>query len=100
MGSEPKYSRQWDVHLQRSILVDDNGVRVNDVEVHARAHDATVVIDEDIIPYLEKIFPDRSPPLGQTIEQIMYRSGQVSVVQHLKEKLKQQKEEGLLKGLK
>lgn len=45
---------------------------------------------KDLIPYeaieiLEKFFPDRMPPQCDSIEQIRYAQGQVSVVRFLKE---------------
>ena len=45
---------------------------------------------KDLIPYeaieiLEKFFPDRMPPHRDSLEQIRYRQGQVSVVRFLKE---------------
>ena len=45
---------------------------------------------KDLIPYeaieiLEKFFQDRMPPQCDSLEQIRYRQGQVSVVRFLKE---------------
>ena len=45
---------------------------------------------KDLIPYeaieiLERFFPDRMPPQCDSLEQIRYLQGQVSVVRFLKE---------------
>ena len=43
------------------------------------------LIDYEVIEILEKFFPDRMPPQCDSLEQIRYRQGQVSVVRFLKE---------------
>ena len=43
------------------------------------------LIDYEVIEILEKFFPDRMPPQCDSIEQIRYAQGQVSVVRFLKE---------------
>ena len=50
------------------------------------------IISEDLIKYLNGIFPDRCADLQDTQQQIFYKSGQRSVVNHLIEKQKLQME--------
>ena len=50
------------------------------------------IISEDLIKYLNGIFPDRSADLQDTQQQIFYKSGQRSVVNHLLKQKKIQEE--------
>ena len=46
------------------------------------------IISDDLLKYLNGIFPDRCADLQDTEKQVFYKSGQRSVVNHL---IKQQK---------
>ena len=50
------------------------------------------VITEEMIDYLDKLFPDKGADLKDTDKEIFYKSGQRSVVNHLKEQFKIQGE--------
>ena len=50
------------------------------------------VITEEMIDYLDKLFPDKCADLEDTDKEIFYKSGQRSVVNHLKEQFKIQGE--------
>ena len=50
------------------------------------------IISDDLIKYLDSIFPDRCADLQDTEKQVFYKSGQRSVVNHLIEKRKLQQE--------
>ena len=50
------------------------------------------VITEEMIDYLDKLFPDKCADLKDTDKEIFYKSGQRSVVNHLKEQFKIQGE--------
>ena len=50
------------------------------------------VITEEMIDYLDKLFPDKCADLKDTDKEIFYKSGQMSVVNHLKEQFKIQGE--------
>lgn len=41
------------------------------------------VIKEELIKYLDKLFPDKCPDLKDNEKEIYYKSGQRSVVNHL-----------------
>lgn len=43
------------------------------------------LIPREALEILDKFFPERSPALGDTIDQIRYASGQRSVIRFLKE---------------
>ena len=49
-------------------------------------------IDDELIKYLEAMFPDKCADLKDTDREIFYKSGQRSVVKHLIEKQKEQQE--------
>ena len=49
-------------------------------------------ISEELIRYLDNLFPDKCADLKDTEKEVFYKSGQRSVVKHLREKLKLQKE--------
>lgn len=49
-------------------------------------------INEDLIKYLNILFPEQCADLNDTEKTIFYKSGQRSVVKHLIEKFKQQQE--------
>ena len=55
-------------------------------------NDKTPVITEEMIIYLDKLFPDKCAVLKDTDKEIFYKSGQRSVVNHLKEQFKIQGE--------
>lgn len=50
------------------------------------------IITEEMIDYLDKLFPDKCADLKDTDKEIFYKSGQRSVVNHLKEQFKIQGE--------
>ena len=50
------------------------------------------IISDDLIKYLDSIFPDRCADLQDTEKKVFYKSGQRSVVNHLIEKQKLQME--------
>jgi len=50
------------------------------------------LISDELIEYLDSIFPNQCAELDQDEKTIFYKSGQRSVVNHLKEKRKIQKE--------
>lgn len=54
--------------------------------------DATPVISEALIKYLESRFPNKCPELTETLEEIRFSSGQRSVVNHLIELFNEQSE--------
>ena len=52
----------------------------------------TPLISEELINYLEQLFPDKCADLKDTEKEVFYKSGQRSVVNHLIEQLKIQGE--------
>jgi len=48
------------------------------------------VVTESLLSYLTYIYPDKSPDLESTVDNIRYTSGQVSVVRHLKKLYEEQ----------
>jgi hypothetical protein len=52
----------------------------------------TPLISEELINYLEQLFPDKCADLKDTDKEIFYKSGQRSVVNHLIEQFKIQGE--------
>ena len=50
------------------------------------------IISNDLIKYLDGIFPDRCADLQDTEKQVFYKSGQRSVVNHLIKEKKIQEE--------
>ena len=50
------------------------------------------VITEEMIDYLDKLFPDKCADLKDTEKEVFYKSGQRSVVNHLIEQFKIQGE--------
>ena len=50
------------------------------------------IIKEELIKYLDKLFPNKCADLKDTERDIFYKSGQRSVVEHLIEKYNLQKE--------
>jgi hypothetical protein len=52
----------------------------------------TPIINEDLIEYLDRLFPDKCADLNDSERVIIYKSGQRSVVNHLIEKYKIQQE--------
>ena len=52
----------------------------------------TPTLSEELIDYLDTLFPEKCADLNQTEKEIFYQSGQRSVVKHLIEKYKLQKE--------
>mgnify|MGYP001342893705 FL=1 len=52
----------------------------------------TPLISEELINYLEQLFPDKCADLKDTDKEIFHKSGQRSVVNHLIEKFKLQGE--------
>jgi len=49
-------------------------------------------IDPEIIRYLDKLYPDKSPDLSMEEKLIWFSAGQVSVVRHLKDQFNLQEE--------
>ena len=45
-------------------------------------------ITEDIIKYLEEVYPDKAPDISMEEKLIWFTAGQVAVVRHLKEQFK------------
>ena len=54
------------------------------------------MISQELIDYLEKQFPNKSPDLNDNERQIWFKAGQSSVVSHLK-KILNDKENNILK---
>tara|TARA_Y100001936_G_scaffold202056_1_gene204538 strand:+ start:241 stop:417 length:177 start_codon:yes stop_codon:yes gene_type:complete len=52
----------------------------------------TPLISEELINYLEQLFPEKCADLKDTEKEIFHKSGQRSVVNHLIEKFKLQGE--------
>ena len=52
----------------------------------------TPLISEELINYLEQLFPDKFADLKDTEKEVFYKSGQRSVVNHLIEQFKIQGE--------
>jgi|TARA_X000001382_G_scaffold26517_2_gene17017 hypothetical protein len=52
----------------------------------------TPILSEELIDYLDTLFPEKCADLQDTEKEIFYKSGQRSVVKHLIEKHKLQKE--------
>lgn len=50
------------------------------------------ILSEELIDYLDMSFPEKCAELNQNDKEIFYQSGQRSVVKHLIEKYKLQKE--------
>ena len=50
------------------------------------------LISEELINYLEQLFPDKCADLKDTEKEVFYKSGQRSVVNHLIEQFKIQGE--------
>ena len=53
------------------------------------------MISQELIDYLEKQFPDKSPDLNDNERKVWFKAGQSSVVSHLK-KILNDKENNLL----
>ena len=53
----------------------------------------TPLISEELINYLEQLFPEKCADLKDTEKEIFHKSGQRSVVNHLIEKFKLQGEQ-------
>jgi len=51
------------------------------------------LLSEELIKYLDKLFPDKCAELKEDERLIFYKSGQRSVVNHLKEEYKKQYED-------
>ena len=47
-------------------------------------------ISEEVIKYLDELFPDKCPNLEDNEKQVWFKSGQASVVKHLKQLLDDQ----------
>ena len=52
----------------------------------------TPLISDELINYLEQLFPDKCADLKDTEKEVFYKSGQRSVVNHLIEQFKIQGE--------
>ncbi len=50
-------------------------------------------ITDELVNYLDSLFPEKCADLEESEKEIFYKSGQRSVVKHLIEKQKQQQEE-------
>jgi hypothetical protein len=49
-------------------------------------------IEEELIKYLEELYPDRAPDLTMEEKLIWFTAGQVAVVRHLKDQYNLQEE--------
>lgn len=49
-------------------------------------------IDQALLDALDKLFPERSPTINETIDGLMYRGGQRSVIRFLHEQFARQNE--------
>ena len=49
-------------------------------------------IPEEIVKYLEEVYPDRAPDISMEEKQIWFTAGQVAVVRHLKDQFNLQEE--------
>ena len=49
-------------------------------------------IPEEIVKYLDEVYPDRAPDISMEEKLIWFTAGQVAVVRHLKEQFKLQEE--------
>ena len=49
-------------------------------------------IDEQIIEYLDEVYPDKAPDISMEEKLIWFNAGQVAVVRHLKDQFKLQEE--------
>ena len=49
-------------------------------------------ITEDIIKYLEEVYPDKAPDISMEEKLIWFSAGQVAVVRHLKDQFNLQEE--------
>jgi hypothetical protein len=49
-------------------------------------------INEEVIKYLDEIFPDKCPNIEDNEKQVWFKAGQRSVVNHLIKENKQQEE--------
>ena len=47
-------------------------------------------ITQELISYLEQQFPDKSPDMNDNERKVWFKSGQASVVKHLKQKFSDQ----------
>jgi hypothetical protein len=50
------------------------------------------VLSKELVDYLDVLFPEQCADLNDSDRQIFYKSGQRSVVKHLREKYKLQQE--------
>lgn len=50
------------------------------------------LIEQPLLETLNKLFPEKSPVVGESMEQLMFRGGQRSVVRFLEEAFKRQNE--------
>tara|TARA_R100001530_G_scaffold57252_1_gene41669 strand:+ start:992 stop:1165 length:174 start_codon:yes stop_codon:yes gene_type:complete len=49
-------------------------------------------IPEEIVKYLEEVYPDRAPDISMEEKLIWFTAGQVAVVRHLKDQFNLQEE--------
>ena len=49
-------------------------------------------VDEQLLQYLEELYPDRAPDISMEEKLIWFTAGQVAVVRHLKDQYKLQEE--------
>ena len=49
-------------------------------------------INQEVIKYLDELFPDKCPNLEDNEKQVWFKAGQRSVVNHLIKEIKQQEE--------
>ncbi len=50
------------------------------------------LIPEEIVKYLDEVYPDRAPDISMEEKLIWFTAGQVAVVRHLKDQFKLQEE--------
>ena len=53
------------------------------------------VIDEHLLDYLERMFPDRCPSIENETKEVWFKSGAASVARHLRAVYEQQNENRL-----
>lgn len=51
-----------------------------------------IIIDNELLSYLEELYPDKAPDLTMEEKAIWFAAGQVSVVRHLKDQYNFQEE--------
>jgi hypothetical protein len=58
----------------------------------ASVEDATPIFSREQVEHLKRVFPQRSPQLGESYDQLRWRGGQCSVIEHIEALYKAQNE--------